>query len=102
MHAPASATGGSFDAPRSQTEPTRVVLEPPSPRRRMELRLLGGFGLRIGDQDIALTPGALRLLALLALHDRSMSREQAAHMLWPEASRTHSAERLGAALRELS
>jgi DNA-binding SARP family transcriptional activator len=57
--------------------------------------LLGGFTLLRGNEEIVLPMGAQRLIALLALRDRSLSRAYLAGLLWPE----YSAERSLADLR---
>ncbi len=69
---------------------------------RTELRLLGSF--EIADDDAPATassPGSQRLIVLLALRDRTVSRSAVAGALWPDASTDLAALRLRAALTRL-
>lgn len=50
------------------------------------LRLLKGFALLVDDDRVALSAGAQRLLAFLALQDRPRTRTFVARTLWPEAT----------------
>ncbi len=50
------------------------------------LRLLKGFTLLVGDDPVALSYSAQRLLAFLALQDRPRTRTYVARTLWPEAT----------------
>jgi DNA-binding SARP family transcriptional activator len=52
----------------------------------LQLTLLGCFALRKGDREIVIPPSGQRLVALLALHDRPLTRQRAAGTLWPEFS----------------
>lgn len=52
---------------------------------RVELDLLGGFALRRDDAPVHLPHSACRLLALLALDDRTHSRGPITAVLWPDA-----------------
>ena len=52
----------------------------------LRLALLGGFALRKGSRDIAVAASGQRLIALLALHHRPLTRMRAAGTLWPEFS----------------
>src|SRR6266852_6779153 len=58
---------------------------PPGNVEQAELRLLGGFGLRHGESRLVLPMTAQRLLAFLALHERT-ARALITGTLWPEAS----------------
>lgn len=70
---------------------------------RVRLSLLGGFQLRAGNATITtLTLEAQRLLALLAVQDRVVSRAAVAGTLWPEASEAHAHASLRSALSRLS
>jgi DNA-binding SARP family transcriptional activator len=51
---------------------------------KIELRLLGGFGLTIDDVAVDITPSAQRLLAFIALTPRGAERCYTAYQLWPE------------------
>jgi DNA-binding SARP family transcriptional activator/DNA-binding HxlR family transcriptional regulator len=79
--------------------PAPVALEPklraPAPLV-IEISLLGAFDLRVGGRSIdPLAVGSQRLLAFLALHDRSVGRVAMAGAMWPDASD----ERAGISLR---
>lgn len=66
------------------------------------LQLLGSFDVKSADGvSAACTPGAQRLIAFLALHDRAVSRAAIAGALWPDASTTFGAVRLRSALARL-
>lgn len=64
-------------------------------RRPLKLMLLGGFTLLRENEEIVLPMSAQRLIALLALRERPLSRAYLAGLLWPE----YSAERSLADLR---
>jgi DNA-binding SARP family transcriptional activator/DNA-binding HxlR family transcriptional regulator len=65
-------------------------------RLLIEISLLGSFGLRVdGTRVGSLSVGSQRLLAFLALHDRSVARITMAGAMWPEVSD----ERAGISLR---
>lgn len=67
-----------------------------------ELRLLGSFEIAAGDEPaVTSSPGTQRLVVLLALRDRVVSRAAAAGALWPDASTDLAALRLRAALTRL-
>ena len=73
-----------------RTEPGDAGHDPP-----IRLTLLGGFGLLKGVQEVVLPPSAQRLVALLALRGRPLSRAYLAEVLWSE----HSAKPSTAGLR---
>ena len=52
----------------------------------LRLALLGGFQLQKGDREIVIAASGQRLVALLALHHRPLTRLRAAGTLWPEFS----------------
>jgi len=62
---------------------------------RIELSLLGAFGLHIDRRPIDLPGAAQRVLAFLALEDRPVRRERLAASLWTDFPE----ERAGANLR---
>jgi DNA-binding SARP family transcriptional activator len=62
------------------------------------IQLLGGFELRVRGRPQALSLGAQRLLALLALRDRPLPRVQAAGTLWPDAEEERAAANLRSTL----
>lgn len=53
------------------------------------LGLLDGFRLRHGGRTVRLQPGAQRLLAFLALHDRPLHRLYVAGRLWTDSEQEH-------------
>jgi DNA-binding SARP family transcriptional activator len=68
-----------------------------------EVCVLGTFGFRAqGDRLPALAGGSQRLLALLSVRDRVMTRGAVAGTLWPEASEDHAHASLRSALGRLS
>ena len=67
-----------------------------TPAPVIEISLLGAFDLRVGGRSVdTLAVGSQRLLAFLALHDRSVARIAMAGAMWPDASD----ERAGISLR---
>jgi DNA-binding SARP family transcriptional activator len=56
----------------------------------LRLALIGGFVLREGDREIVVAASGQRLIALLALHDRPLTRLRVAGTLWPEFSNERS------------
>jgi DNA-binding SARP family transcriptional activator len=71
------------------------VAELTDDNRPLRLMLLGGFSLLRGNEEIILPMSAQRLVALLALRERPLSRAYLAGVLWPD----YSAERSLADLR---
>jgi DNA-binding SARP family transcriptional activator len=67
----------------------------------VELRLLGGFGLTIGEQALDMTPAAQRLLAFIALTPRGAERSYTAFQLWPEHDERRAKANLRSALWRL-
>lgn len=61
----------------------------------ISMHLLDGFQLLVGEQPVPVIPSSQRLLALLALHEGSITRAAVAATLWPRAT----AARAGACLR---
>lgn len=68
---------------------------------RIELRLLGGFGLAIDGVAIDITPSAQRLLAFIALTPRGAERCYTAFQLWPEHDERRAKANLRSALWRL-
>lgn len=68
---------------------------------RPSVWLLGDFRLNLGRSRVALSSGGQRLLALLALRNRSVKRSVAAGVLWPDASQDHAFASLRVALCKL-
>jgi DNA-binding SARP family transcriptional activator len=69
-----------------------------SPRTHHRLRLLDGFELTEGEQRIDVPTSAQRVLAFLALHDRSVMRHVLAGTLWPDATDARALASLRSAL----
>ena len=59
-----------------------------SDRRRVTLRLLGGFRLDVGGTPVHLSAAGQRLVALLALRGPT-TRQHAAGTIWPESTDSH-------------
>lgn len=64
--------------------PTRASALPVD--ANLQVRLLGGFALHRGDAALSIPAAGRRLVALVALRDRGVSRVQAAGVLWGESS----------------
>jgi DNA-binding SARP family transcriptional activator len=67
----------------------------------LNLSVLGSFQFRAGDSTPALASGSQRLLALLALRDRSVTRLMLAGTLWPDSTEQHASASLRSALTRL-
>jgi len=67
----------------------------------LTLSVLGSFRFRAGDATPALPSGSQRLLALLALRDRAVTRLMIAGTLWPNSSEQHASASLRSALTRL-
>ena len=67
----------------------------------LTLSVLGSFRFRAGDTTPALPSGSQRLLALLALRERAVTRLMVAGTLWPNSSEQHAAASLRSALTRL-
>jgi DNA-binding SARP family transcriptional activator len=65
---------------------------------RFQLRLLGGFDLRLGDQIVPLPLNVRRLLALLALRDRPQTRTSVAYTLWMDTTQCRATANLRSTL----
>lgn len=68
---------------------------------RVELRLLGGFELRVDGVPIDVTPAVQRLLAFIALNPRGADRCFTAFQLWPEHDERRAKANLRSALWRL-
>ncbi len=64
----------------------------------LTLKLLGGFTLLRGPEEIALATSAQRVVAVLALRDRPLSRGHLARVLWPDCPAERSLADLRTAL----
>jgi DNA-binding SARP family transcriptional activator len=69
--------------------------------RDLTLSVLGSFQFRAGDEAPPLPSGSQRLLALLALRDRSVTRLMIAGTLWPDSTEQHASASLRSALTRL-
>jgi DNA-binding SARP family transcriptional activator/DNA-binding HxlR family transcriptional regulator len=84
------------DVPAVETADDAASVVPGGERLLIEISLLGSFGLRVDGARVgSLSVGSQRLLAFLALHDRSVARITMAGAMWPEVSD----ERAGISLR---
>jgi DNA-binding SARP family transcriptional activator len=74
------------------------------PSRPLEIAVLGGFRFWVRGKDALpdLPGGSQRLLAFLALRERSVTRAAAAGTLWPEASEDHAHASLRSAISRLT
>lgn len=64
----------------------------------VSVTVLGGFGVRAGDEAVAVAPSAQRVVALLALHQRPLQRIYVASTLWIDSSEAHATASLRTAL----
>jgi DNA-binding SARP family transcriptional activator len=92
---PAQVRQRQEDAPA----PPRPVPAPAC--RDPRLTLLGGFGLHVAGNAVLIPPGAQRLISLLALHDRALSRDYVAGMLWGDSTEARAGGSLRSALWKL-
>ncbi len=65
------------------------------------LFMLGRFAVQLDGRDLEMSPTCQRLVSLLGIREMSISRERAAGILWPDASREHSASNLRTCLYRL-
>jgi DNA-binding SARP family transcriptional activator len=67
-----------------------------------DLSLLGGFVFSVGGEALlGVSAGSQRLLAFLALRDRTMPRHHVAGTLWPESTDDHAGASLRSAVSRL-
>jgi SARP family transcriptional regulator, regulator of embCAB operon len=77
------------------------VDESPEPHD-LSVALLGGFAFSQGDDALlGISAGTQRLIAFLAVRDRSVTRNQVAGTLWPEATEEHAGANLRSAVCRL-
>jgi DNA-binding SARP family transcriptional activator len=67
----------------------------------INIRLLDGFELLVGDEPVPVIPSSQRLLAFLALHEGSVPRQTVAAAMWPQATAKRAATCLRSALWRL-
>lgn len=70
-------------------------------QNELRLFLLDGFDLTVDDQSQQLQPAMQRLIALVALGRRGITRERAAFQLWPDKSEERSKANLRSCLWRL-
>jgi len=80
----------------------RSLPEPSSGGRNLEIALLGGFRFWVRVRDADLAPASQRLLAFLALRESPVARDEAAGILWPDASEDHSHASLRSGISRLT
>lgn len=91
-----AANLGTHGDPRAVTNEAACGV--PRIARPLQLMLLGGFTLLRGSEQIELPTSAQRLVVLLALRERPLSRAYLAGVLWPECSTERSLADLRTAL----
>ncbi|MGW4808361.1 AfsR/SARP family transcriptional regulator [Kitasatospora sp. NPDC004272] len=69
--------------------------------QQVRLGLLGGFTLSFRGEELKPSLGARRLLALLAVEPRGLTRARAAEVLWPDLERNRAAAALRTALHRM-
>lgn len=69
-----------------------------APKVSLRLKLIGGFALWRGSQELGIGTSGQRLIALLALRDRPVGRLNVAAILWPDYSTERSLADLRTAL----
>jgi DNA-binding SARP family transcriptional activator len=91
------------ESSRGQTTSGRQQ-QRPAGKGVLQITLMGGFRFCVAGTDAlpALPGGSQRLLAFLALRERSVMRTAAAGTLWPEASEDHAHASLRSALSRLT
>lgn len=67
----------------------------------LELSLLDGFELRVGDASVHVAPGSQRLLAFVAVSEGSATRDRVFATLWPESDRQRATGNLRSVLWRL-
>ena len=95
---PVMSTLAATDAP-AMTIADRTSEAPTS--ESPHLSLLGGFELTQGQRVVTLPASAQRLLAMVALHDRPISRLLLAGTLWPDKDEARAAANLRSSLWRL-
>ncbi len=86
---------------RPRSRPVAKASEIVIPLSITRLNLLGGFGLHVAEEPVALSPSPQRLLAFLALHETAVGRDYVAGMLWGDSTEAHAHGSLRSALWKL-
>ena len=66
--------------------------------KKVRLQVLGRFAVKCGDSSLQLARSARSLVALLAVYERTLGRERAAGILWPDVPTDDALRRLRSAL----
>lgn len=86
---------------RGKGDTAMITLTEGTPTAAAELRILGGFELRVDGERIDIQPASQRLLALVALAARGVDRCYAAFQLWPDKGEKRAKANLRSALWRL-
>jgi DNA-binding SARP family transcriptional activator len=89
------------DPPRPAEVRTQPNVQSDEPGEPVRLRLLGGFDLRIGDQIVTLPLNVCRMIALLAVRDRPLTRTGLAYVMWMDTTRSRATANLRSTLWKL-
>ncbi len=87
---------GSGTTGGSRTPPAKA-----RPRRGVRVSLLDGFELKYEERVVEVPLSVQRLVAFLALHDRSLRRSFVSGSLWPDTTDEHASANLRTALWRL-
>ncbi len=98
-HAPVEDS--SWDGESAVILPLRPA-EPEEPTSRLAIGLLGTFELRDANRLVTLPVSAQRLVALLAVERRPMTRSNVAGLLWPDKTDSRASANLRSALWRLN
>jgi DNA-binding SARP family transcriptional activator len=82
-------------------EHAAVPAIPTGTAEKFQLRLLGGFDLRVGDQIVTLPLNVRRLMALLAVRELPQTRASIAYTLWMDTSQSRASANLRSTLWKL-
>ena len=94
-------TGGGVIPSGGQLRTDGVTVSA-EPRTAGDISLLGGFVFSVGgDALLGISAASQRLLAFLAVSDRTVTRHRLAGTLWPESSDDHASASLRSALSRL-
>jgi DNA-binding SARP family transcriptional activator/DNA-binding HxlR family transcriptional regulator len=101
VHSPPEAGAEVLEAAvDTYLDARQEVGEPAAPH--VEISLLGAFAIRIEGEAISvLSAGTQRILAYLAIHERSVTRLAMAGSMWPDVSEQHAGGSLRSALSRL-